>query len=56
MGAKVIILAKSLIPTFLRACAIVQCVGPLEIGNCNNDLDEDDANTFTFHSELHSEL
>ena len=26
MGAKVIILAKSLIPNFLRACAIVHCV------------------------------
>ena len=25
MGAKVIILAKSLIPNFLRACAIVHC-------------------------------
>ena len=26
MGAKVIILAKSLIPIFLRACAIVHCI------------------------------
>ena len=25
MGAKVLILAKSLIPNFLRACAIVHC-------------------------------
>ena len=25
MGAKVIILAESLIPNFLRACAIVHC-------------------------------
>ena len=33
MGAKVVILAKSLIPIFLRACAIVQCLICLQSGH-----------------------
>ena len=32
MGAKVLILAKSLIPNFLRACAIVHCRSDLLVG------------------------